>query len=80
MVDFDQYQVAVGRAFRNVGGDSCYNALEHGFTSMADLALGGEFAELNEAFRLCYDLSEEDIPFFIGIMAEFYGLLPTIAT
>ncbi|XP_037040838.1 putative serine protease K12H4.7 isoform X2 [Bradysia coprophila] len=80
IVDFDQYKVAIGAAFRRLGGDSCYNALEAGFSSTLEMIEAEEWEELSEYFRLCWDLGPDDVPHFFGIMGEFYGLLPITAT
>lgn len=80
IVDFDQYKVAIGAAFRRVGGDSCYDALEAGFNATQDMIDAGQWTELSQYFNLCWDLGPEDVPHFFGIMGEIYGLLPTTAT
>lgn len=80
VIDFDQYKVAIGAAFRRVGGDSCYNALEAGFASVEAMIDAGQWTEVSEYFNLCWDLGPEDVPHFFGVMGEIYGMLPTIAT
>ncbi|XP_037043767.1 putative serine protease K12H4.7 isoform X3 [Bradysia coprophila] len=79
VVDFDQFKVATGAAFRNVGGDSCYDALELGFERMQDLVDDGDFEELSEAFFLCDTLEPEDLPHFFSIIAELYATMPQFA-
>lgn len=80
VVDFDQYKVAIGAAFRRLGGDSCYNALEAGFNATQDMISAGQWTEVSQYFNLCWDLRPEDVPHFFGVMGEIYGLLPTTAT
>ncbi|KAJ6641397.1 Thymus-specific serine protease [Pseudolycoriella hygida] len=76
VVDFDQFKVATGAAFRTVGGDSCYNALEAGFGRMHELFDAGEFDILTETFHLCDPLEPEDAAHFFSLMAEIYAILP----
>lgn len=79
VVDFDQFKVATGAAFRNVGGDSCYDALELGFDRMQEMIDDEDFEELSEAFFLCDTLEPEDLPHFFSIIAEVYALMPQFA-
>lgn len=76
IVDFDQFKAATGLAFRTVGGDVCYNALEAGFDTMHELWDAGELETLTEAFFICDPLEEEDAPHFFSLMAELYSVLP----
>lgn len=76
VVDFDQFKVATGAAYRTVGGDTCYNALESGFSTMHDLFDAGEFDLLTETFFLCDPLEPEDAAHFFSLMAEIYAILP----
>lgn len=80
IVDFDQYKVAIGAAFRRIGGDSCYNALEAGFNATQAMIDAEEWTEVSQYFNLCWDLRPQDVPHFFGVMGEIYGLLPTTAT
>ncbi|KAJ6641062.1 putative serine protease K12H4.7, partial [Pseudolycoriella hygida] len=79
IVDFDQFKVAVGAAFRNVGGDSCYDAIELGFSRMEAAVEAGEWERLTEAFYLCDPLELEDVSHFFAVMAEIYATMPQFA-
>lgn len=76
VVDFDGFKEATGAAYRSVGGDECYNALELGFDRMHELWDNGDFEELTQAFFICDPLEEEDAPHFFSLMAELYSVLP----
>ncbi|XP_037043957.1 putative serine protease K12H4.7 [Bradysia coprophila] len=76
VVDFDGFKEATGAAYRAVGGDECYDALELGFDRMRALFDAEDFEELTETFYLCDPLEEEDGPHFFSLMAEFYSILP----
>lgn len=78
-MDFDQFKVATGAAFRNVGGDSCYNAIDLGFDRVQDMVDANRWDELTEAFFLCDPLEDEDVAFFFSIMAEVYASMPMFA-
>lgn len=79
VVDFDQFKVATGAAFRTVGGDSCYNAIELGFDRIQDMVDDGQWEELTDAFFLCDPLEPEDLPHFFSLLAEMYALMPQFA-
>lgn len=79
IVDFDEFKEATGLAFRTVGGDSCYNALELGFVRMQEMVDAGHWEHLTDAFYLCDPLEPEDIPLFFSIMAEIYATMPMFA-
>lgn len=76
IVDFDEFKEATGLAYRTVGGDVCYNALELGFTRMLELFDAGDYETLTEEFFLCDPFETEDAPMFFSVMAEFYALIP----
>lgn len=76
IVDFDQFKEATGLAYRTVGGDACYEALEFGFDTMHDMVDAGQWDELTETFYLCDPLEPEDVPHFFSLMAEIYAILP----
>lgn len=80
IIDFDQFKVATGLAYRTVGGDECYDALELGFNRMHEMAFAGQFTELTEAFYLCDPLEPEDLPHFFSLMAELYAINPQFET
>lgn len=79
IVDFDQFKVAAGAAFRNVGGDSCYDALELGFNRTQAMVEANQWEELSEAFFLCDPLEPADLPHFFSLLAEVYALMPQFA-
>lgn len=68
--------MATGAAYRTVGGDECYDALELGFDRMHELFDEGEFDILTEVFHLCDPLEPEDAAHFFSLMAEIYAILP----
>ncbi|XP_037043766.1 putative serine protease K12H4.7 isoform X2 [Bradysia coprophila] len=76
VVDFDQFKVATGAAFRNVGGDSCYDAMDLGFDRVQEMVDADQWDELTEAFYLCDPLEPEDLPHLFSIVAEIYAIQP----
>jgi len=80
IVDFAEFKVGVGRAYRNVGGDSCYNSLQQGFDTIQEMIDDGAFDQVTELFYLCDPLEPVDVPVFFSIMAEIYAIHPQFET
>ncbi len=68
--------MGTGAAFRSVGGDSCYDALELGFDRMQEMVDANQWDELTEAFYLCDPLEPEDLAHFFSLLAEMYAIQP----
>lgn len=80
VVDFVQHKIAVGDAYRRVGGDACYYALEAGFNATQDMIDAGQWTEVSQYFNLCQDLDPVNVPHFFSTLAAIYGRLPSTAT
>ncbi|KAG4066772.1 hypothetical protein HA402_012839 [Bradysia odoriphaga] len=80
VVDFVQHKIAVGAAYRRVGGDACYYALEVGFNATQDMIDAGQWTEVSQYFNLCRDLDPVNVPHFFSTLAAIYGRLPSTAT
>lgn len=76
IVDFDQFKVATGLAYRTVGGDSCYDNLALGFSRMHDLVYAEQWDLLTRTFHVCDPLEPEDVPTFFSLIAEIYAIIP----
>lgn len=56
-VDFGEYKEVVGIAYRQEGGDACYNILEEAFVSMEELIAAGDVQRIENDLVLCKTLN-----------------------
>lgn len=52
-IDMPEYLEIVGQQIRRIGGDGCYDRIQHGLLYAEKLFENGSFSRLQEEFRLC---------------------------
>jgi len=58
--EFVEYYEVVGSAFRNIGGENCFQRLAGAFTQAEQLISDGQFEEFSNIFRTCEVISDND--------------------
>ncbi len=69
--EFVEYNEVVGSAFRDLGGDICFQRLAGAFTQAEQLISEENFTEISNVFRICENINFED-PYDI---MEFFTVL-----
>ncbi|EDV98619.1 thymus-specific serine protease [Drosophila grimshawi] len=59
-VDFKAYMKVVGQAYRELGGDYCYNIIDNATSFYEDLFENGQNAEAKKLLNLCDNFNEND--------------------
>lgn len=81
VIDQHEFKELAAEAYRNIGGDRCYDALESGFAEMEQMVVAERFDELFEMFNLCEPLvTRNDVSTFFAEIAEFYAIIAQFAT
>lgn len=52
-VDFPEYMEVVGKAFRVLGSEQCYNRIQNGIAELESMILGNRVAEAKAMLQLC---------------------------
>lgn len=59
-VDFYEYKEVVGKAFKKLGGEKCYNRIEKGIADLEGLFANGRSAEARAMLRVCSDFDHNN--------------------
>lgn len=71
-----EYKEAVGNAYRQYGGNACYDRIQRGFYKMEEMVLAGKLEELREMFNICnVPDTKQDVALLFSSIADFYSRL-----
>jgi len=71
------FKEIAGAAYRQAGGNECYDTLESGFRTMEQYIADGRNSEIEEIFRTCEPIvTDADEAVFFSFVAELFSLVP----